>query len=715
MRRRRKASSPADELRRLALAERWDELRELLARRLARDPEDAEARSELERLNQGLPLRATESALTRRRREEREMQEELAAELAHYRSNPDMLAEWDDDLRERRRRRVASIRSTLGSRMSSDLQAESAAYLAALNSLCASGRSRRRRRMLLFTSLPLLLLLAVATVCTLHQRAAKAEDALREALATQNPAKVDYTLRLADSGLNRHMDSSLAELIYRARRWQANLRRDENMLREELAALESGKGSILALPLLRRARLEEALRSLPDSMQDLRERWDLLKDKEQSALASQGGEILQRFLAPLPELPPLSGKLAEDEAQVREHLTMLRQHAREWEAARSIYGFSEPVGEHIRAQLEDAQRLLEDISFLRRSMALLPSARSYARYRELLGTHEPTLYAPALRLADIRQRLPQEDKLRELMQDHGRQLPAGMLEAASRALLEGGPSFTPAFPANARQLQLMEDIFTYKGLQKVLYEMSAATLPSVIVEERPVVTEESASFTPSPLSPGYSLDVPRRITWHNPQAVYIRRIDASPLLRQTGIARETFFSSTNLPSLLGALLRVENAECPELARAFVFKRLLELMQAHEWPTMLGIAYAPTLRADARSFFALTRRLGFPLEAGCWLLSNEQTRQAEEACAQWFRERRHRDYAAEIARNFRALVQVHPRYVGYVDDGGSPRLCRLLPEGSLLWYLSESGLTTSPFGEELESPVPWSPVFTVAKD
>ncbi|MBR1997801.1 MAG: hypothetical protein IJ993_05250, partial [Akkermansia sp.] len=53
------------ELRRLALAERWDDVKALLMARLDKNPEDTAAKAELQRLVEGRPLRITLSAAER--------------------------------------------------------------------------------------------------------------------------------------------------------------------------------------------------------------------------------------------------------------------------------------------------------------------------------------------------------------------------------------------------------------------------------------------------------------------------------------------------------------------------------------------------------------------------------------------------------------------------------------------------------------------------
>ncbi len=472
-----------------------------MAERLKRDPNDAEARAEMERLQQGLPLRATESALARRRREEQEMQEELEAELQLFLSNPDMVADWQPALLARRRKRVALIRSTLGNRLSEASRHQTARYLSALAERLSQHRGKQRRKVILFIILPLLAGLSLLAAGALSHRAERAQEALRAALQTRDIPRLEHALRTADTGAYRLLNNALPELISQAQAWKERTLRQQAELKVELEALETGEKQISTLPLAKRAELERNLHALPESMKELRDRWQRLCEREKRALALQREEVLQRFRLPLPPLPELIGSLSQDDTLLRQQQAELQQLAREWEAACALFQPDATLGAPLLARLDELKQLREDIAALRRTVELLPTARNYTQYRSMLENCSPRRYAPALRMMSIRQHLPDEGKLRDQMQDHGRQLPPGMLEAARHALLNGGGSFTPAFPANARQVQLMEDVFTTSALQKLLYELSAPTLPSFIVEERPDVSAESVSFSPSPLTP----------------------------------------------------------------------------------------------------------------------------------------------------------------------------------------------------------------------
>ncbi len=698
------------------MAGRWDEIRMLLEERLAHNPQDDEARRELERLQQGLPLRAAESPLARKRREEQEMREELGAELSLYRQDPALPAKWEAKTLTRRRKRIAHICTTLGNRLPAALEEESSQYLRALDECLRQSRGRYRWLLRLGIIIPLVAIGITLPFLALERQAAQAEANLHSAFSLQDIDKVENALQTANSGINRLLNRELATLISQAQTWLTRCHREYKSLEPRISELETGKGSINKLPLPIRAAMERSLQQLPQGMGELKTRWQRLCEREQSQLERQRDEVARRFKAPLPPLPALNGSPADDQTSLKRQQGEIRALAKECEAACELFRLDKKLLSPMHERLATLRQLLSDIAALRRTTALLPTARSYAQYRSLLEANTPRLYAPALRMMEIREHLPDEDKLRDQMQDHGRQLPPGMLEAARHALLEGGPSFTPAFHANAKQVQLMEDVFTATALQKVLYEVQSPGQPIFITEQRPAPGDEGVTFTPSPLTPSYSsFTTPESVTWRDPSNVFLRTIDATALLKEAGITRETFFARSNLPQLLESLLHLPPECAPALARAYVFDRVLGVLHAHEWPTMLGIAYAPTLRADARSFAKLVRECGISLEAGCWLQPTPEACQAEEAFTQWFHERRYHHYAREIARNFGALVQVHPRYIGFIDETGTPRLYTERPEGTLLWYMAESGLTTSPVGEQAESPIIFSPIFIVERD
>ncbi len=711
---RRRTDSFARDLRRYARAAHWDKVRALLEERLQQAPGDDEARQELLRLDQGLPLRAQESALERQRRQSREMREELAAELGLFHSHPGQMKAWDATLLRRRIKHVRSIRSVLGLQLSEERQQEVEAYLTALHAELRQ-RLRWKHRSLGLLGIPLALGLVGGIALFFHQRSLRLDDALSAALAADAPRAVEQAAQAADSGINRLVNPQLAYHIDQARAWLERARQRQAYLTAIIGGIESGRGSVAGLPRAHRADIERELRQLPRESRELAARWKKLCDRERAQLQQQVEAAREQFSAPLPPLPETGGKLPEDEALLRAQQQELGQRLREFTEAQEAYKLPPALMDASRSRLAELERQLADITAMRRTAAALPAARSYAQYRSLLEQYQPQAYAPALRMLSIIDQLPTEDELRDQMQDKNRKLPPGMLEAIRHALLGGGPSFTPSFHANAEQVSLMEEVFSSPTLRTLLYELSCEGEQSWLTESPPEVSHDRLRFSPSSFDSKHGLGTPRSITWDNPRLALIRPIDTTGLLPRLGIARDSFFRDANLPQVLDRLMQPREPQCPALAHAYIFSRLRDVMQAHEWPRMFGLPYAPTLRADLRSFSELEGQLGIVLEAGCWLTPSPARDAAEKACARWFREREGRAYAAEIARNFGRLVGIHPRFAGYIDAAGNARLCLPVPEGHLLWYIAAGGLTTTPQGEPLEEASPLSPVFIIEQD
>ena len=89
-------------------------------------------------------------------------------------------------------------------------------------------------------------------------------------------------------------------------------------------------------------------------------------------------------------------------------------------------------------------------------------------------------------------------------------------------------------------------------------------------------------------------------------------------------------------------------------------------------------------------------------------------QEEEIYARWFRKHRKLDFAAELRQNLGSLLRITPRFCGYVNEHGDAVLFEQPHKGQLIWYLSGSTMTTTPWGKEMQAPRPLSPVFSMEK-
>lgn len=410
------------------------------------------------------------------------------------------------------------------------------------------------------------------------------------------------------------------------------------------------------------------------------------------------------------------GNPEQDRRLLLSQLRELEERRRLFERAAGSLDLPKELAPPLDERLKRLQSDLKDIDQLHALSLRLPYARSYAQYREWLNTlPSSATYPLAIQLLALREKLPEAEDLREMMQDHEQALPPGMLEAAEQTLIHGKPTFTPAFPANAMQVALMEDPFTSGSLHRRLTELSYGQGQVNYTEDELKLGEQgSVTFRLSDLDPAFRVGESNIITCPYARGVWKKDIDTRPLLRACGMERDAFFREANLPRVLTTVLQYRNKRCPALAQAYLYSRLIQLLKAHDHPLMTGINYAPTLKEDIRSFSALTATLGMALAPGCWLGSSPEQTQAEEAYARWFWERRFHHYAREISRNFQALTQVHPRYCGYIGEDGRPLLHTALPPETLLWHLSKGNITTSTAGGEWDSPDLFSPVFTIKR-
>ena len=295
-------------------------------------------------------------------------------------------------------------------------------------------------------------------------------------------------------------------------------------------------------------------------------------------------------------------------------------------------------------------------------------------------------------------------------------------------------------------------------------------------------------ITLSPFDPSYRADADSVLTWPHAASVTETVMDARPVLEAAGIDRATFFSSGNLPHMLETAINAEAPSCPPLARAYIYDRLMRIVRCHPSSEMSGLSFSPTMRADFRSFENVCRACRLDLRDGLWLTDSPRNTRLNEIFATWFAERRGRNYSREISDNFAELVDIHPRYAGFIGRDGRIVLRSLLDHkldpGARIWYLSRrpsagrNGLAVSPppaaalpagtgdgseagaavssmdgadarndndtdgdaaergqeaspaassaesashslsvgnYGQELDDPVPLSPVFTVEKD
>ena len=672
-------------------------------------PQDDEAAAELRRLDNNQPLHCTENSQERRARRAEEALTALEETLPHYSSAHTLAATPTDKLTRLHRDLLAQLRALAENKTPAPLGTN--AYKKALTRELSRRRKKSARTSMTLAGVLLgVLLLAGGMVWLLRSRAEDQLLQLDKARTTQDWERAALLLRVADSGINRLVYPRTNEITARVRSWQQASIAAADELSVRLHIYEK-REAISTLSLEERADFLRRIRALPAHFsQGLLARWDELCRPEREKLDAQRDAIVADTEA-ASAAPTLSGRVAEDTTLLRNTRTRLQRAIDVFGNAREAFDLPPELISPCRMLLSQVEAYLADAELLTRAEAQLRSAYTYEQHLNALATIAPKHYPPAIAAAQAGSALPTEESICNTVRAKRFNLPLDIPPAVVNAIVNKGPTFCTGYPATLPQLHLMEDLFTARSMHQRVYEVFRASGEVHYTEQPPTVLHEknSVRFTLSELDPARRIDRSPHVEWENAHAVWVRTLDASPIIKATGISRERFFLTANLPMLLGRLTDIHDANCPALAKAYTYHTLLELMRMHS-ADIIGLRFSPLLQEDIKSFRLLISRCKVQLGVTCWLSRSKQTLEAESLCAQWFAEHTKRDYATEMSRNFSRILRTRPIYAGYVDTEGKPHLRRPPVEAVKLWYLSGGQLICTPCGAPLKAPAPYSPVF-----
>lgn len=550
----------------------------------------------------------------------------------------------------------------------------------------------------------------------LWQRSETAADTLETAASRQIQRRQALSLlQIHDTGLNRTMNRRVSAAADKLRADLTARQQRSRELDSILKSIEQGEQTVVGQGVHRRAEIERRLRELGADATPLRIRWAELCRREQGALDQQRLSLAEELMAPLPPGEQLSGNPDVDIQKLSKRRKVLQQRLSIYEDAGAALGLPATLIKPVHQELELLAPLLQEVTRLRNQLQLLPSAHDYDQYRMQLATLPAEHYMPGVRLLEVRNLMPRVNSLRGMMQEHGQNATAELLQAARRSLIEGGPSFSAEFPATKEQLHLLDELLTNTALRTRLIELTGEDNLPAYTEEAPVIRNGRVHFRRSSLDPQHDASRSNREEWLNPQAVWQRELDSRPLYRKLKLDNRTGFASTaNIPALITAVMQMESSEAPVLARAYVLDHLLRINSLSSHAILSGMRYAPEMRAAADSFQALRKECNVKLDGNCWLRVSAEHSEAEQKFARWFSRHRKLDFAGELKRNLGALLRVNPRFCGYINEHGVPVLFDEPRKGQLIWYLSGSAMTTTPWGAELQAPRRLSPVFSMER-
>lgn len=708
-------------LRAYALAGDWKQAEQVLLRLLEEHPGDTFAQGELQRLKAGEPLRITETKEQRQRREEQEQRDEVLRALSEFKEK-----QFDGrQLDESQLKRYAETAATLPAQEH---------LMSFRHAMEAELRRRKKHHTKLLTGIGLSIVLTLGITSTgilRHSAAIEKSKALDQALRSGNWELIQRRLKEARQPIDRLLSMQLRNSIAQAEVWAdtQHARRDELM--RLVMHWRNNPGDFAALSPPQRRQIETRLTELAYPHQDILDAWRQLNERLKQAILARSSSVMAVLTQPLEPPPPYTGSPEADTRALTAYREGLLKRIRFFEEASRLHTLSKELIVPAQQALQRTELTLREISGIQNLVKNLDQAQSYAHYRSLISEFAPAHYTPAMHLMAPLSKLPPVQDLQQIVRDGGNSVAHQMLETT---LMEAGPTFTPELPATREQTAIIESIFTSEPLHRIFYKLRNSEGETCITEKDPVVFSrtkgyQDAKIIRSTYDPAYSPSKPPGFIWTEAETIMKTTIDATPLIKATGIERETFFEQANLPTLLDTIINTDAPYCPPLARAYLFQAVLQLILKHPVPEVTGINFCPTLQADARSFLSIIRRSRRPFSDGMWLHEGPDIDWLNDNYGRWFRERKGKSYTREIADNVQELIDVRPRFAGHIGLKGeliaAPRVASRLKPGTRIWYLRQPQAAESPdspavlsigtYGTSLPAPLPLSPFFIAEKE
>lgn len=691
-------------LKRVALAGRMDELRSLLAEYIENNPQDTEAKAEMQRLQNGQTMRLMLPAAERRKANAEDALKALEWMMDDH--PPDSLKLCNKDELEQLLNEIELHQQAL-KKAGESLPESAKQYKSALKARIGALNGRVSRKMAKRIIVAAGAVTAIGAIWySMDYRAHARYHDLKEAMAAPIYDNVLESMRAAESNINRFFCSELSATIDQAAQWLQQQEKLFKKLDTALSQLESRKKTLTSLSPAEILELENGIDQSHRGRDNLMKRWQSICKREYVELRAHKAAILQQLEQPLPLPPELCGDFQADTLSLKAHEEALRHRLKEMTAVITLYGISTRICEPIQTEIDRVNRTLQAIKHLSYQLSKLPECRNYGAYCSALQQLNCEHYPQADTLLRVKELLPTLESVTYHFSAPTGDVSADLLLAAEQVLVHGAPSFPQNFPADQTVLQLPEDLFTAPSYNNKVYVLKVSDTETWYSTIRPEIDKTNfITFRRSSVDPCFSPEN-NYMEFQNDDTYQLSEIDATNLLRDLGVERNTFFISQNIPQLLTRVLNYQGGKHPALAQAYLYLCLLKITDAHPYPLLSGVRFSPTLKAHSASFIELLRRSKINLRPGCWLSTDAAVARAEHSFAEWFRTNRGHDYAAEMAENFRKAYSASAIFCGYINESHHPVLFKTPNKGTEMWYVGAAGLT-----QDESQALPLSPIFT----
>lgn len=690
-------------LKRLALSERWDDLRVLLEEYVAENPNDPEANNELRRLNNGEPLRLMLSAT--------EKKQAIANDAAKALS-------WlldDHPLEELRHCNIEELRHIYSIFEQNERNIRNDKRQLSDNELLYK-RTVKRRIKELSTRLrrkhtgKIILILGLCALIggtryAMKSRALEDCRQLTEALATPSYKKLIDAKHAANTKINLFFCPEIAFLLLDADKWIAQQENNFKEIDTLLTQIENREKSIIDFSPKELFYIETLITNCQIDRDSLSARWQDLCHRDYSEMQAHRDKIKRQIEQSLPTRPELTGNIQHDLPLVEEYISILKTRLNEAKNALRLYNISSDTASTVEKEIERYSLTIYSIKQVQTRLAQLKECRSYGAYCDVINKLNSADYDKFQPFLTIKEHLyPIQNITNEILARKAGCSTALFL-AAKDVILNGAPSFPQAFPADISILSIPEDLFTAPSYQYKVYVLELSKDKKWYSTIKPELHPSNfITFRRSTIDPNFTPE-DNYIEFQNDDTYQLSEIDATRLIRDLDIERNYFFVRKNIPILLTQVLNYPQGKHPALAQAYIYRCLLQLTESHPYPILTGVRFSPTLKKHAESFSRILKHHKITLTPGCWLSDDPAIIKAEAAFAEWFKTNKGHDYAAEMAENFKKNYSKTAVYCGYIDTEGSPFFIKTIEGGEQLYYISADGLCT-----EQDKALPLSPIF-----
>ncbi len=541
----------------------------------------------------------------------------------------------------------------------------------------------------------------------LQHKSRKLETSIKTAIRESDWKQVHLLLPQCDVQVYHFLNKGLTYTVNDAESWVARQRMLYTKLQQRLVELENGTNRVENLSIHAASDIERSLRALPTAINDLSGRWGTLLTNNRALLTKSRNFIINKILS-APEIHTL----LSNDVQLDEEI--LNKHISEWDdllETCTTYDIPKNLALRGKYYLEALQQYKSELDSLQAFYSGIDEVVTYSELIKWNKNKTPKKYLPAIRLFSFIASLPTYEQWQDKMLPINKWVAESARAAALGQFMKSAPSYSQHFPASAEQYALMDELFSAPSCQQTFYQIIYPGGKTALCNHYTVKKEGKQNllvFKLAELDPAFSTQGNNTVVWDAASAK-VRKISVSAFLHACGITREQFFTRTNLLHLLDYVSALSDADCPILAKAYIYDRIVRLIEEHPLWGKHRDVFAPRLSADIKAFALLRSKHAALLYCGAWLLPEAQTKMADKDFADWFKKHRNRDYNNESPALAAPYFKATPHYIGYIDATGKPQLRTKTPETQELWYLSPNGIRSISANQQPADAIPFSPI------